>query len=59
MSVKGRAFLVDFDWAGKHGEAFYPMEPGEGITKHCGGRGLKIVEKENDLALLDRYFRQE
>ena len=51
--------MVDFDWAGKHGEAFYPMEPGEGITKHCGGRGLKIVEKENDLALLDRYFRQE
>jgi len=52
------AFLVDFDWAGKHGEAFYPMELGEGITKHCGGRDLKRIEKEDDLALLDHYFRQ-
>ena len=51
---------VDFDWAGNHGETFYPMEPGEGITKYqCGGRGLKIIEKEHDLALLDHYFGQE
>ena len=53
-----KAFLVDFYWAGKHGEAFYPMELGEGITKHCGGRDLKRIGKEDDLALLDHYFRQ-
>jgi len=57
--VAGKTFLVDFDWAGKHGETFYPMELGEGITKYCGGRGLENIEKEHDLALLDHYFRQE
>ena len=57
--VASKAFLVDFDWAGKHGEAFYPMELGEGITKYCGGRDLKIIAKEHDLALLDHYFRWE
>jgi len=55
---KNEAFLVDFDWAGKHGEAFYPTELGECITKHCGGRDLKRIEKEDDRALLDHYFRQ-
>ena len=54
-----KAFLVDFDWAGKHGEAFYPMELGEGITKYCKGRDLEIIEKEHDLALLDHYFLWE
>ena len=58
VSVKGRAFLVDFDWAGKHGEAFYPMELGEGITKYCNGRDLETIEKEHDIALLNHYFFQ-
>ena len=53
-----KAFLVDFDWAGKHGEAFYPMELGEGITKYCNGRDLETIEKEHDIALLNHYFFQ-
>lgn len=52
----GKAFLVDFDWAGKYGEAFYPTELEEGITEYCEGRELGIIEKEHDLALLDHYF---
>ena len=54
----GKALLVDFDWAGKHGEAFYPMELAEGITKYCEGRDLGVIEKEHDLALLVHYFYQ-
>ena len=52
----GKAFLVDFDWAGKCGEVFYPGELGEGITKHCEGRDLQVIKKGHDLALLDHYF---
>jgi hypothetical protein len=51
-----KAFLADFDWAGKDGETFYPTELGEGITKYCEGRDLRLIKKEHDLALLERYF---
>jgi len=54
---KGKAFLVDFDWAGKQGEAFYPMELAEGITECCGGKDLEIIKKKHDLELLNHYFR--
>jgi len=58
MFAGTKAFLIDFDWAGKHGEAFYPFELGEGVTKYCGGRDFGTIEKEHDLALLDHYFLQ-
>jgi len=48
--------LVDFDWAGKHGEAFYPTQLGDGVTKYCEGRDLAVIEKEHDLALFNHYF---
>ncbi|KAF9642685.1 hypothetical protein BDM02DRAFT_3105347 [Thelephora ganbajun] len=54
----GKPYLVDFDWAGKYGETFYPTELGEGITEHCEGKDLEIIEKDHDLALLDHYFLQ-
>jgi serine/threonine protein kinase len=51
-----KVFLIDFDWAGKEGEVFYPTQLGEGITQHCEGRDLELIKKEHDLALLDHYF---
>jgi len=56
MFSGNKAFLVDFDWAGKRGEVFYPAQLGEGITKYCEGRDFGMIEKEHDLALLDQYF---
>jgi len=55
----GNAFLVDFDWAGKCGEAFYPTELVEGMTKYCEGKDLDVIEKEHNLALLNHYFPQK
>ena len=52
-----KMFLVDFDWAGREGEARYPATInmtdivwGEG-TVRCG-----LVKKEHDLFMLDRLF---
>lgn len=58
MFSGSKVLLVDFDWAGKYGETFYPLDLGEGITDHCEGRDLGIIEKEHDLALLNHYFPQ-
>ena len=55
---EGRAYLVDFDWAGKEGETFYPAELGEVITGCSGAKGLGPIKKEHDLVLLERYFNQ-
>ena len=54
----GKAYLVDFDWAGKHGEAFYPTELGTGTTDRCKGRDLGVIEKEHDFDLRNHYSRQ-
>ena len=56
MFSESRVVLIDFDWAGKCGEAFYPTEVGECITQHCDARDLGVIEKEHDLALLNHYF---
>jgi hypothetical protein len=56
MFSGSKAFLVDFDWAGRYGEAFYPTELGEGITEYFEGRDLEPIKKEHDLALFDHYF---
>jgi hypothetical protein len=40
--VVNKTFLIDFDWAGKYGEAFYLMELGEGIPRTRRAPGLVI-----------------
>lgn len=54
-----KAYLVDFDWAGKHGDACYPLGIGEAITKFApGAEDLEPIEKEHDLQLLEHYFKK-
>lgn len=54
----GKAFLIDFDWAGKCGETFYAPSVGENITGYCGGRPFEPIRKEHDLELFNHYFLQ-
>ena len=56
MYSNGKAFLIDFDWAGKCRETFYIPSVGENITSYCEGRPFEPIKKEHDLELLNHYF---
>ena len=56
MFSGSRVVLIDLDWAGKHGETFYPTEIGDCITLHCNARDLGIIKKEHDPVLFNHYF---
>ena len=59
MVSEGRVLLVDFDWAGKAEEVYYPTPLEQGITRqYCGGRDLEIVKQEHNLDLLKFYFSE-
>lgn len=52
-------YLIDFDWAGKEGEVFYPfdmkMEP-ETIRRPYGADPLKPISRIHDLEMIKKIF---
>ncbi|KIK15018.1 hypothetical protein PISMIDRAFT_115941 [Pisolithus microcarpus 441] len=48
--------LIDFDWAGKDGEAVYPLSLSSHIQWPIGVAGLKRIKKEHDLSNLVRIL---
>ena len=44
--------LVDFDWAGKIGEARYPLNVNKGIGRPEGAEDGKLIMAEHDIAML-------
>ena len=51
-------FLIDFDWAGKAGEARYPRNLSSGVTWPGKAEELEMqpILKGHDLFMLDQLF---
>jgi len=48
-------FILDFDWAGKEGEVFYPLVNPEAFGDDCESHGIAFgepIKKEHDLHML-------
>ena len=49
--------LLDFDWAGKEGEACYPGNVNhEGVSRPHGAKDGLIIEREHDLFMIKELF---
>jgi serine/threonine protein kinase len=48
--------LIDFDWAGEHGQAKYPHLISPNVDWPAGVRALDIIEYSHDLDMLDRLL---
>ncbi|KAK0464293.1 uncharacterized protein EV420DRAFT_1302561 [Desarmillaria tabescens] len=48
--------LIDFDWAGKDGEAEYPMRPSEKIRWAPGVGAMEKLHKAHDMFMIDKLF---
>ena len=55
---KGKVFLIDFDWAGKSGEARYPHSLSRSVDWPADPESLelKIIEPDHDLFMLRQCF---
>ena len=50
-----RAMLLDFDWAGKEGEVFYPGDINTNLPWHTDVRPGRLISYEHDVYMLDRW----
>jgi RIO-like serine/threonine protein kinase len=50
----GDVKLVDFDWAGKHGESRYPALLSSALQWPDGVKGLSIMETRHDIDMLEQ-----
>ena len=55
---KGKVFLIDFDWAGKSGEARYPRGLSRNVDWPADPESLelKLIEPDHDLFMLRQCF---
>jgi len=53
---KNEVKLVDFDWAGEDGQAWYPYLMSSQISWAPGVRRYAIMKKEHDLYMLEQMF---
>ena len=58
MFSKGEVFLIDFDWAGKKGEAQYPRNLSRQVKwpEKAEELEMKPIESNHDITMLDRLF---
>ncbi|KAK0480490.1 hypothetical protein EDD18DRAFT_1312325 [Armillaria luteobubalina] len=56
FNVKGKALLIDFDWAGTVGEVCYPKGLASAVNWPKGVTDFAPIEKEHDEAMLETYF---
>lgn len=56
----GKVFFIDFDWAGKVGEAFYPSNLSSGIRWPAAAKSLRrqAIKPEHDLFMLRQLFTE-
>jgi len=58
MDGERRVLLLDFDWAGKPGEALYPMSLNrQTVRRPVGACGGQTIRTEHDHAMIDLLFR--
>ncbi|KAK0462415.1 uncharacterized protein EV420DRAFT_1628054 [Desarmillaria tabescens] len=51
--------LIDFDWAGKEGEAEYPMQLSEKIQWAPGVGAMEKVYKVHDISMIDKLYNHD
>ncbi|KAF8316230.1 uncharacterized protein EI90DRAFT_3173059 [Cantharellus anzutake] len=56
ITTEGKVQLIDFDWAGKHGEARYPLSISPCVEWPNGVSGGGYIQPEHDNAMLDLLF---
>ena len=58
MFSGGKAFFIDFDWAGKVGEAHYPRNLSRGVVwpGKAGDLEMTPILKDHDLFMLNKLF---
>lgn len=61
FSGEGKAFFIDFDWAGKKGEARYPRGISSQVDwpKRAEELERELIEPGHDLYMLDKLFSSE
>jgi hypothetical protein len=53
----GRAMLVDFDWSGKEGQAFYPMGLNMDIKWPPGIGAGTLIRKDHDVFMSEQLAK--
>ncbi len=60
ITEEGKVQLIDFDWAGKDGEAKYPLSISKSIcwAWALGVKGGRLIRKDHDLFMLKELLWQ-
>lgn len=58
IDENGRAYVIDFDWAGKKGSVVYPIGINKDIEWAEGVKGGVQIEQKHDEEMLEKYIEK-